>query len=132
MNKNLLLVLTVALFVSGCAKIGAKLTGDDQLVKGEIKEADIEMAGIKEAMADLKASMSAQFGMINKTQTDNRETQSGRDSVMNDPDMINKFIIVFAITIGVPYLSMLLIFYFYMRYNEKTQKRFIENKENKT
>lgn len=128
--KNTLIILIAGIILSGCVKSGSdKLKGDDQMVKAEQNVKTDEISAIKEAVADLKASVSAQAGLINKTMTDNRETSSGRDSVFNDSSMINLFIIVFAITVGVPYLSILLIFYLYMRYNEKAQRRLVKQEE---
>ena len=123
MRNEIYIICISLLLFSGCAKLGAKVMGDDQLVKGEIKKIDnVELAGIKEAVADIQGQISAQAGLINKTVSDMRETSAGRDSVMNDPEMINKFILVFGIVIGLPFLGVLLIMIIYILSSERKQK----------
>lgn len=144
--RNIINLLLIWLILSliGCAGTGVKgklmgddqlvkasagstkFKGDDQFVKAEQNVKTDEISAIKKAVADLKGQVSAQMGFINKTVSDMRETSSGRDSIMNDPTMINKFILVFGIVIGVPFLGLLLVMAIYIWVSQINYGRIIK------
>lgn len=136
--KHLIIILLLGLTVSllnGCAKMGAKLTGDDQLakfqagsnklkgddqmVKAEQNIKTDEISAIKKAMADLKGQMSANMGLINKTVSDMRDTSSGRDSIMNDPKMMIWLMAIAAVVVLFPILGLLFVVIVYIRVSQK-------------
>ena len=111
--RNIFLTILLSLSLCGCAKMtGMKVGGDDQLMKLENKaeNQNIELAGIKKLVADLKATVGVQAGLVNKTLNDNRETNAGRDSVMNDPAMIEKLALYGVVAVVSPFVLIILGF----------------------
>ena len=118
--KRLIILLTI--FIFGCAT-NPKTNVDHQLAKGEIKTLEEgELTGIKDSVNNLESEVSAQAGAFNEITRNIKDIKAGRDSIINDPDMINKFIIVFGLVIGLPFIGLLIIMGIYIVSSEKKHK----------
>ena len=115
-NKLKYFLIISLLFISGCAKFGAKLTGDDQLAKAEIEEA----TGIKASIEELESDVQAQAGAFNELMK--QDTESGRDSIINDPELLKYIVMVFGIVVGIPFVGLLVIMAIYILSSERRNK----------
>lgn len=120
-------LVIVFFLVAGCVKPSGNIV-DTSLIKeaavvkeasdiAAIKDIQGEINGIKEAVGIKAESIKSDFAAFTKhiSETLNSNQSAGRDSVMNDPKMVVKIVLLLCLAISLPQILLILLLMFTLK-----------------